>query len=119
MNLQLDPVLNDGQYVFVSIVNASLVPRKIPICEFKEKEGSTLVINKAYADKNGFNYDTVFAWITLDIHSSLNDIGLTAAFSNELAQQNISCNVIAGFFHDHIFVPFDKAAKAVEALKKL
>jgi hypothetical protein len=59
------------------------------------------------------------SWITLNIHSSLEAYGLTAAFSNALAEANVSCNVVAGVYHDHIFVPRNDADKAMTVLKKL
>ena len=83
---------------------------------FKEKEGITLIIEKQEADKLGFSYPSVYAWISLTVHSSLEAVGLTAAFSNVLAKENISCNVIAGYYHDHIFVPIKDAEKALSAL---
>lgn len=59
------------------------------------------------------------AWITLTVHSDLSAVGLTAAVAGALAQANISCNVIAGAYHDHLFVPFESAAQAMEILRRL
>ena len=59
------------------------------------------------------------SWITLNVVSDLQDVGLTAAFSNALAEEHISCNVIAGFNHDHIFIPKQDAEKALRTLIEL
>jgi uncharacterized protein len=61
----------------------------------------------------------VAAWITLTVHSALEAVGLTAAFSKALADVNISCNVVAGYYHDHIFVPQQDAEKAMAVLESL
>jgi len=64
-------------------------------------------------------YDFIASWITLSVHSDLNAVGLTAAFSNALAQNKISSNVISGYYHDHIFVPKKEEKKALQTLKEL
>jgi uncharacterized protein len=114
----MKPRLNEGQFVFCTIPEKDIDTSKI-ICFFRESEGLTLICSKEYADSQGFMYGSTFAWITLQIHSSLDAVGLTAAFSGALAQHNISCNVVAAFYHDHIFVPFDKQNKAIKVLETL
>ena len=86
---------------------------------FKEEEGWTIILHKELADKLGYSYSYVAAWITLTIHSSLEAVGLTAAFSSALAKHFISCNVVAAYYHDHIFVAKQDAGKALNVLKKL
>lgn len=115
----ISPQLNDGEYVFISTKDFQLVKREDAICEFKEKEGVTFVIRKELADDLNLAYSFVAAWITLEIHSSLEAVGLTAAFSQALANNNISCNVIAGFYHDHIFVNHSEGSKAVNVIKEI
>ena len=90
----MTPVLNKGEYVFVSVQDISQIEREKTICEFREKEGITVVLSKSYADELKLTYDFVASWITLEIHSSLEAVGLTAAFSAELAKINISCNIV-------------------------
>ena len=79
----------------------------------------TLVLRKQDADRLGLRYDYVAGWITLRVHSALEAVGLTAAVSAALAREGVSCNVVAGFYHDHLFVPHDSAAQAVRLLEDL
>ena len=115
----MTPKLNDGEFVFTTIDKMGTIDLNEVLCTFKETEGLTLVINRKAADIHGLKYDFVASWITLEIHSSLEAIGLTAVFSTELAKNNISCNVIAAFYHDHIFVSSKDSIRAVEVLKNL
>ncbi len=81
-----------------------------------ESEGTTVVAEVDVASDNGWAHDFECAWLTLDVHSSLDAVGLTAAVSRTLADQGIACNVIAGSFHDHLLVPLASAEDAIAAL---
>ncbi|MFH8571923.1 ACT domain-containing protein [Streptomyces sp. NPDC017993] len=112
------PELNEGRYVFTTVPGT--VPEGLtPVVTVAEHEGVTLVVRQEEADRAGLAYDYVAAWITLRVHSALNAVGLTAAVATELAAAGLSCNVVAGFHHDHLFVPHDAAHEALRHLTSL
>src|SRR5258705_3834859 len=113
----LKPFLHEGEYVFCHVPDNYLIELNDIISYFKETEGATIVLSKTMADQFKLSYSFVSAWITLRVHSSLESVGLTAAFSNALAADGISCNVVAAYFHDHIFVDIKDAQKAMEVLE--
>ncbi|MEO0571419.1 MAG: ACT domain-containing protein [Bacteroidota bacterium] len=110
----LNPRLNEGRYVFVSSKGPLKVDSSDTVGTFKEEEGITYIIKKEQADLQGLTYGPVMAWITLKVHSSLEAIGLTAAVSKVLSENDISCNVVAAYYHDHIFVPEKDAENALK-----
>jgi hypothetical protein len=115
----LQPELHSGDFVFCSVENTTRIGDEETVMVFREAEGVTVIMEKERADRLGLRYGYVAAWITLSVHSSLEAIGLTAAFSGALAAAGISCNVVAGFYHDHIFVGRADAANAMEVLKEV
>jgi hypothetical protein len=115
----MTPVLNNGDYVFCTVENIHNIPTDQILAFFREQEGITIIIKKELADNLGLAYTFVAAWITLTVHSSLEAVGLTAAFSTALANEVISCNVVAGYYHDHIFVAKVDAEKAMRVLGEL
>ena len=115
----MTPVLNEGDYVYCTVPAANSVDTANIIGLFKEKEGFTVILKKEVADQFRLEYTYIAAWITLTIHSSFAATGLTAAFATTLAKENISCNVVAAYYHDHVFVAKKDAERAMEALKNL
>ena len=112
-------ILNKGEYVFCSIIDIHKISMSNIICSFKESEGYSIIISKEEAIKNNLPFYFVSAWITLEIDSTLDSVGLTSSFSRELTNAGISCNVIAAYHHDHIFVPYKKRLKAVKILSDM
>jgi hypothetical protein len=96
----MKPKHNIGDYVFCTVGELTSLNLDDVILLFKEQEGNTIVIKKELADSLKLEYSFIASWITLNVHSSLEAVGLTAAFFAE----GISCNVVAAFYYDHIFV---------------
>jgi hypothetical protein len=78
----------------------------------REDEGITAIVQ-------GAGEGAAFARITLQVHSALDGVGLTAAVSGALAEAGIACNVVAGFHHDHLFVPWERREEALAILQRL
>jgi hypothetical protein len=114
----LSPELFDEAYVFVS-VGGGVRPEVAMFAAILEDEGLTLVLTKADADAAALTYSYVAARITLRVHSALEEVGLTATVSRILADAGISCNVIAGAAHDHLFVDWPRRRHALDLLRQL
>ncbi len=113
----IQPALHPEPYVFVTVPEP---PTDLePFAFIRENEGVTLVVTRGQADQAGLPYQYLAARVTLTIGSALSAVGLTAAVSRVLASAGISCNVIAGFHHDHLFVDWDRGADAATLLRQL
>lgn len=117
----LSPNLLDETYVFCTVSDAGYgdYPEAAPIATFQETEGLTLVTTQERADALSLGYEGLFSCISLQVHSSLESVGLTAVVAGKLAMYEISANMIAGYYHDHLFVPKAKASEALELLSNL
>jgi uncharacterized protein len=117
----LDPVLMEGEFVYATIASDHLndcLSLK-PIGLFVEQEGLTLILPSRAAAEAGLEASAPLRCITMMVHSSLEAVGLTAAMATALTEAGISANVVAAFYHDHIFVPAADAERAVRALRSL
>ncbi len=113
MSARLDP----EAYVWASV---SEIPVGCdPVATVEETEGTTVVVREADAVELGIEHQFRSARITLEVHSPLDAVGLTAAFARALADAGVSANVVAGFHHDHVFVPWERRAEALVALLRL
>ena len=113
----LQPQLHRGQYLYCTV---DQVPSGVdPVVMVAEAEGLTLVLPREQAEQQGLAGVFPCAWITLLVPSALHAVGLTAAVTTALTRDGISCNIIAGFHHDHLFVPLDRAADTMAALAAL
>mmetsp|Transcript_6701 Transcript_6701/g.10580 ORF Transcript_6701/g.10580 Transcript_6701/m.10580 type:complete len:134 (+) Transcript_6701:499-900(+) len=115
----MEPRVNEEEYVFCNVkeVDYGLCEKLKPICMYVEQgEGMTLVLLDTVAKENGFDTSVRFKSITLTVHSSLEAVGLTAAVSKKLTEKGVCANVIAAYYHDHVFVPSSKIDLAIAAL---
>jgi hypothetical protein len=115
----LQPELHPGTWAWCALPSGTPLGDVDAVATVHEAEGLTVVVAQADALARGWNVVFQSAWITLRVHSDLAAVGLTAAFARVLGDAGISCNVIAGAYHDHLFVPTDRAADAMAALQAL
>ena len=114
----MSATLIDGTFVFATIQGA--VPAGItPNMVFEESEGTTLILPIDQARAAGIAFEFPCRMITLNIHSALEAVGFMARIATELAKAGMGVNPVAGFYHDHLFVPEDRAADAMKVLADL
>jgi uncharacterized protein len=115
----IKPEYHPGAFVFCVVPDISNIRLGDIILFFKEDEGYTIIVEKHVADRLHLAYTFIASWISLSVHSSLEAVGLTAAFSTALSGAGISCNVVAAYYHDHIFVNQVDTEKAMMVLNSL
>ncbi len=109
----MSPVMAPDVYVFTT----SKAPPDIPaLMRFEEAEGVTQIVTLGSAVDANLEYEFPSRMITLNVHSSLEAVGFMAAIATRLAAEGMGVNPVAGFFHDHIFVPEDRAEDAMSIL---
>jgi uncharacterized protein len=118
MNMQ--PHLHESSYVFCSVDLDTFeqLPFK-PLGSFFEAEGVSLTIREEQAGDIDLGYDSIWACITLNVHSSLTAVGFLAAITSKLAEAGISVNPVSAYYHDHLFVPWERRTQAMDALLEL
>lgn len=115
----LSPVLDREIYTFATVSESEVGKLDRPLGLFRESEGVSVICLLAEARARGLKHEGEFRKITLSVHSSLQAIGLTAVVATALANRGIPCNVVAGFHHDHLFVPATRADEAQTILSGL
>jgi len=113
------PRMHPGIYVYVTLPTGHEIPAKEVLMSFRETEGLTLILEKSVADQHGLAYNYEAAWITMTIASALEAVGFTAAIATALSRYHISCNVVAAFHHDHLFVARKDGHRALSILRSL
>lgn len=116
----MKPVLKDGVFVFCTLAEGAELPTAIkPVLTFREAEGITVVIRRVEAERIALPHQFASRLITLTVHSSLDATGFLAAITARLAEAGISVNAVSAFYHDHLFVPEDRADEAVSILRNI
>ncbi|TGD44874.1 ACT domain-containing protein [Pseudotabrizicola sediminis] len=121
MIADMKPTLIPGVFAFVSTTSPALIGSlsSHAIATFREEEGLSLLVPMGLAERSGAELSQPMRCITLNVYSSLDGVGLTAAVSKALSDADIPCNMIAAFHHDHVFVPSDKCENALDVLAQL
>ena len=117
---EMQPRVDEREFVFCTLDPTTLTQVSVtPIGLFREAEGITLVLDRKQADKYSLSYEAVWKMITLTIHSDLTAVGFLAAITTALAKARISVNVVSGYYHDHLFVPYDDEESTMKVLDRL
>lgn len=117
----MTPVLQPGTFVFITTQDPARVAALFAhaVSTVREAEGMSMLIPVDLAQETGLNVDHPMRCITLNVFSSLQGVGLTAAVSSALGESGIPCNMVAGFHHDHVFLPADMCDRAMQILTAL
>ena len=116
---RMAPNLHWERFVYCCLSPVDIPPALEPIATFREAEGLTAIVPKQQAESLGIGYQFECAMVTLDVHSSLDAVGLMAMVSTALAEEQIPCNVVSAYYHDHLFVPFEERERVMRLLHGL
>ncbi|MDX1786156.1 ACT domain-containing protein [Roseovarius sp. ZX-A-9] len=113
----MDPVMDPEVYVFVTLEDRRVPSGITPRMTFQEAEGTTLILSRTEAEAAALPYTFASRMITLNVHSALEAVGFIARIATALAEHGMGVNPVAGYFHDHLFVPEDRADDAMRVLR--
>jgi hypothetical protein len=117
----MSPRLDPDTYLFCTSGHAAMIEhgKKLALSWFDETEGTSFIIRQADAETLEMQASTAMSRIELQVFSSLDGVGLTAAVASALAAQGIACNMVAAYHHDHVFVPANRAEEAMAILQNV
>ena len=116
---RLNVQVHEGAYAFATVKSLESVNTAALLGTFIEEEGLTIIVTESEARRLKLESYFRAAWLTLGVHSDLNDVGLTATVSTALSRGGISCNIVAAMNHDHLFVPYEQKDDALSRLQDL
>lgn len=106
-------------FVFVTLADEELPAGMKPRMMFQEAEGTTYILEKDAVVAANIAYEFPCRMITLNVHSSLEAVGFIARIATELARNGMGVNPVAGFYHDHLFVPVGRETDAMLILQEI
>lgn len=116
----MKPEMQQEVYVFCSLPKGTPIPANLePVQIFRESEGTAFILKESDALKAGLDHQYPSRQITLTVRSSLDAVGFLAAITAALVADGISVNPVSAFYHDHLFVPKERADDAMRVLKRL
>jgi len=115
----MQPELMKHEYVFITQPDARLAEKLDPVMIFKEAEGVSMIVLREKAEQENLVYEFPCRMITINVHSALDAVGFLAAITRKLASLEMGANAVSAFYHDHLFVPADRAEDAMQALEHM
>lgn len=116
----MSPELRPSRFVFATVAAGASLPDAVEVvASVREDEGLSVVVDAEQAREHGLDGEFPCAWITLRVRSALDAVGFLAAVTSALAEAGISTNAVAGFHHDHLFVPWSQRDDAMAVLDGL
>ncbi|MBL8577156.1 MAG: ACT domain-containing protein [Mesorhizobium sp.] len=116
----MSPELLPDVFVFVTLPQEAAIPDGVaPLMTFREREGLTLIVRESEARAFELPFAFPSRMITLNVHSSLEAVGFLAVITTRLAAAGMGVNPISAYFHDHLFVPSERADEAMQLLLRL
>ena len=112
----MTPLLSATEYVYCCFSDFRLPAGLDPLCQFREKEGLTVIVEKSAAEQFGIPYTFEARMISLMVYSDLEAVGFLAQILTILAAAGISCNPVSAYYHDHLFIPAQRADEAMRLL---
>ena len=113
---EMTATLADEVFVFATLPSRKMPEGLDPLMVYQEAEGTTLILTQSEAVRHDIPHEFPCRRITLNVHSALEAVGFIARIASELAKASMGVNPVAGFYHDHLFVPADRAEDAMAIL---
>lgn len=110
---RMTPSVHPDTFVFCTFADFQLPSALEAVCTFHETEGLTAIVPLRRATALRLVHQFPSRMVTLTVHSALDAVGFLASVSTALAANGIACNVVSGYYHDHIFIPENKLAEAL------